>query len=442
MVGSLAKRLVLLFGMLVTTILFSLVALSTSFVQTHLISWGFGTLQKEFGIVGQAARIDLDLSRLAVRIEELSLATAKHRNQPFFTVDEATIDFPWSILWDEFSLQAVELFRPRINVLAAEDGAFNLPVTAETESVSPEASIQLSIGALNIHDLTVNWRNDDVQMQLAAASSIMTNSGTTIRGPLQINGPSVVELNGERIELASAVGDLAFDGTTLELDRFMVRVPEGTITADGYVRDVLTVPTFDLTIVGVVDLSKLALRAGRIASGSLKISAQIDGPASDLSTTIALASEHAQWDTFTTSAVEGRIRVTPTTTTIDSFTALVAGGRLSAEGSVATDKNATSTLHLEWHDIHTDRLLETLPWEVPIAIESIMSGRLEANWNGVNLHTVALDARNLVREGDRVGETHLRMVNGHLTSISRSLGPRGHGVRSTFRCLGSLGATP
>ena len=57
---------------------------STTFVQTRFAGWALGSLQQRFGIVGHATRVELDLSRLALTVEGLSLATEDHLDQPFY----------------------------------------------------------------------------------------------------------------------------------------------------------------------------------------------------------------------------------------------------------------------------------------------------------------------------------------------------------------------
>ena len=117
--GSRAKRFAVSVVLLLLSIVGVAVLLSTPSTQTRLVGWAFGALETRFGIVGHAERVDLDLSRLDIRLRGLTLAVCDHEDEPFFRADEARIDLPWSALWDELSIQAVELVRPWLSVRIA-----------------------------------------------------------------------------------------------------------------------------------------------------------------------------------------------------------------------------------------------------------------------------------------------------------------------------------
>ena len=129
MTSSRAKRVAVIVLALAAGLLVLLGLLSTTVVQTRLIGWGFGTLERRLAIVGRADRVDLDLARLDVRLHGLTLAARDHVDEPFFTVDEARIDLPWSALWRAWSLEVAELVSPRIVILDRADGTSNLPAS-------------------------------------------------------------------------------------------------------------------------------------------------------------------------------------------------------------------------------------------------------------------------------------------------------------------------
>ena len=199
---------------------------STTFVQTRFAGWALGSLQQRFGIVGHATRVELDLSRLALTVEGLSLATEDHLDQPFFTVDHARVDLPWSSLWSDFSLQEVAFVHPQVTVVTAADGVSNLPSGGNEKDgdfAGPPA--QVSIGSLDVRDLTVDWQDDAIPMRLAIgpATLSLTSEGARIAGPLHHDGGAVLEVAGQQLAVDEAEGRLTFDGSSLGLDQLTLR---------------------------------------------------------------------------------------------------------------------------------------------------------------------------------------------------------------------------
>ena len=186
--GSRTKRLAIVAGLLGLAIVAILVILSTSAAQIQLVGWAFGTLDTRFGIVARAEQMDLDLGRLEVSLRGLALASRGREDTPFFTVDEARIDLPWSALWDEVSVQAVSLVRPHLSFLVDPDGSSNLPVP-NAEAGPTEPLTRLPIAALDVRDLTAEWRDDARNVGLDVGPTTATLSGKPLaRGSLQLDG--------------------------------------------------------------------------------------------------------------------------------------------------------------------------------------------------------------------------------------------------------------
>ena len=390
---------------------------STTFVQTRLAGWALGSLQQRFGIVGHATRVELDLSRLALTVEGLSLAAEDHLDQPFFTVDHARVDLPWSSLWSDFALQEVALVHPQVTVVTTADGVSNLPSGGNEEDgdfAGPPA--QVSIGSLDVRDLTVDWQDDAIPMRLAIgpATLSLTSEGASIAGPLHLDGGAVLEVAGEQLAINEAEGRLTFDGSSLGLDQLTLRAAEGTVVADGRVGNVLSTPDLDLTLVGDVDLAAVAARVSGEAAGAVTITAVIRGSPSELSAAVTIDAETVQWDSLAASEIEGRLLVAPSTISIEMLTARVAGGAVAANGSMTMTDAVDSDLKLEWRDVDVDRLLAMLPQVDPSTVETsmTMTGDIVATWTGRGLGNATMEARNRVRQGDRTGETRVSGLGG------------------------------
>ena len=124
-------------GLLSLGIVAVLVVALTPFFQTQLIGWAFASLEQRYGVVGHVDILDVNLARFDIRFRGLTLAARDRSDETFFTVDEARINLPWSALWDEISIQALTLVRPRLSVRTDADGVSNLPSIATDAAAVP-----------------------------------------------------------------------------------------------------------------------------------------------------------------------------------------------------------------------------------------------------------------------------------------------------------------
>ena len=112
--------------------------LSSSFAQLQMARWAFAALDRQLGIIGHADTLTLDIARLDLRLGGLTLAARDTPDTPFFTVDEARVDLPWSAVWRSLSIETVELGRPALTIFGFADGTSNLPGGTPSGSVAGE----------------------------------------------------------------------------------------------------------------------------------------------------------------------------------------------------------------------------------------------------------------------------------------------------------------
>ena len=113
-----------------------------------------------------------------------------------------------------------------MTVVTAADGVSNLPSGGNEKDgdfAGPPA--QVSIGSLDVRDLTVDWQDDAIPMRLAIgpATLSLTSEGARIAGPLHHDGGAVLEVAGQQLAVDEAEGRLTFDGSLLGLDKLTLR---------------------------------------------------------------------------------------------------------------------------------------------------------------------------------------------------------------------------
>lgn len=280
------RRRNLVVGFVALGLVSLLVVVATPIVQTQLIGWAFSSLEQRYGIVGHADVLDIYLASLDIRFEGLTLATRERADEPFFTVDEARIDLPWSAVWDELSVQAVTLVSPRLLVRTDAGGSSNLPSTGADRDTVAASSVRLPIGSLSVRDLTAQWRDEtrDRTVEVGRTNIELSGDRSRVSGPIVVGDDIVVELNEEQVRIIELQGQLSFDGETLTFDGLTAATPEVALDAiDLNVRIATTEDIvidnnyanasvgFDLRVVGTAGSPGVTGRAALAEGGQIRL---------------------------------------------------------------------------------------------------------------------------------------------------------------------------
>ena len=400
-----AFRLALIFAVLLVAMVAVGALLVSPLGQGLLLGRAVGALDTRFGVIGHAERADLDLFSLEMRLERFTLATRDHEDRPFFTVDELHVDLPWSILWDEPSIQALELERPALSFLVDADGSSNLP-HARNDTRAPGTLSRLPIAALDVRELELEWRNDLDGLSLLVGPMTATLSGTAAAasGDIELGGQASLRIGGEEIVVTRANGALTYDGSSISLQALAIDTAEATLVVDGMLLDLLVNPTLDLAIAGRADVAAIAERVTAAAiAGVASISADVTGSFGDPQAVAALSAPALRWENLAMSDVRADLRVTAGETQIDHLAARVAGGDVTASGALAMTGSQPSDVRLEWRELDVDQVIQVLAEGLP-ALNARASGDLDATWTALTPRAVTLQGRNRTRGGGGEGE--------------------------------------
>ena len=179
--SSAQRRLGLVGGLVLVGILGLLILVSSPFFHNRLLGRGFAALEQQYGIVGHADELVVKVVGLDVRFRGLTLATRERPDEPFFTVDEARIDFPWSVLWSELSIQTLALVGPRVSVHTDQNGSSNLPsMQAASDNAIPSNPL-LPIGDLAVEGLSVMWLDEARRLSVDVGPTTLSLAGTESR---------------------------------------------------------------------------------------------------------------------------------------------------------------------------------------------------------------------------------------------------------------------
>ena len=433
--SSAQRRLGLVGGLVLVGILGLLILVSSPFFHNRLLGRGFAALEQQYGIVGHADELVVKVVGLDVRFRGLTLATRERPDEPFFTVDEARIDFPWSVLWSELSIQTLALVGPRVSVHTDQNGSSNLPsMQAASDNAIPSNPL-LPIGDLAVEGLSVMWLDEARRLSVDVGPTTLSLAGTESRiaGPVNLTAAIVIDLDGDEARVTGLHGQLWFDGATLGIDTLRVESTEGVLTTSGEIGSLLSSPTLDLTVNSTLNLAPLAIRLNQDSvTGELTVVGRVAGRAGNPTAEVSVSSDRVSWNQLGIEALSGRLQVTTSATRVDALSMTLAEGTVSASGLVSFSDDAASSIDVRWDAVAAGVLLDSLERDLPslpdssssdtvlsdtvlsdtMLSDTVLSGSMALEWTDLDPRSSAVTFRNLGSDRGRVGETRLVGRNG------------------------------
>jgi len=369
------------------------VVIAWSAVESRLAGWALTSLAGRFGIVAQARELDLDLARLDIHVRGLTLASPVSPDAPFFTVDEARLDLPWSVLRGKIAIDAVELVRPRLTIVVRADGTSNLPAGDRT-SATPGSSDdtadppRLPIGALTVDGLSIEWRDDasGLGLTVGSASLSLAPEGDVIRGAIRLDGAAVFVWEARTVTIASLDGGLTFDGSGLGLDQLRLVIDQSTVTANGRVDGLFGALHIEVDYEAILELADVAPLLGLDTTGvdgRVVATGDMTGPLAQPEITAALDSRGLRWGALEVDALDGRVRWVEDALAVDTATIRLADGEIVVAGTIALGANAReSHVEISWRELDAANVLGGLGVALDAAFVdgTALAGELAATW--------------------------------------------------------------
>ncbi|MGD9902385.1 MAG: translocation/assembly module TamB domain-containing protein [Vicinamibacterales bacterium] len=276
----------------------------------------------------QAGALDYNLLTRRVELRDVRLAAAGHGDEPFLVARRVTARLPWAVFAGTVRVSALDVDAGRVRLVREGGVIVNLPPSSGAPP--PEVPRRFDLRGLTLRDFQVDYldRTGDVEVALRGLQASLT--GREVRGVDGAGGPLSAESLHVRVAdndttSGALAGELAFDGSTVELTRLTAPFPEVTVVADGPIRRVLDDVTFDLALAGTLDTARLVewapppspVAGGATYTGTMQgrlaefeIRAAIDAPAlrigraapMPLDATLSLTSARAVVEQFTLTA--------------------------------------------------------------------------------------------------------------------------------------------
>ena len=368
-------------------------------------------LERTYDLTATAARLDLDIAGLVVGIKDLRLAARNHETEPFLSMDRAVVDLPWSALWGGgVSIDSVSLHGVGVAVRRRADGTSNLPGIGIGTGGGSGSTRRVPIRRFDLHDFSLEWRDEaqDFFLQLPLQSVRLvggegaTGEGTAgeARGPITMDETGRMVWRGTATELTRLDGVIGFDGAALGIERLNVATPEGELTLNGRVDDLLGRPRPELHYDARLDLARAAVwRPGTSASGTLTLGGDVEQTADGLTATASANAAGATWNGMPVERVDADATLTPDAIRVDSLRMEAAGGVFTAEGLVARTPERSGRLQAAWSALDIAQLLTPLVPTAPALPRAAAEGSFSAQWAAFDPGSVTLSGEYRLVDG-------------------------------------------
>ncbi len=359
-------------------------------VRARILAWLASRLEPS-GIVLRADDLAYDLSRLAIRIRGLTLATPAAPAEPFLTANEVRAVFGWSVLAGKIDVRVLELTHLRVTLVRTADGTTNWPSEGR-EQPPGRPSYDLHFGRVRVPDLDIVWRDAvaGLNAELHGLSIDLTPAGSDTAGPLRLDGPARVRWNNRDARINSLQARLSWNSRDLSIDALDLTLAEGRLRLDGRVHALTGDPQVDLRVVADSDLAAVApwLSLERRLTGAVHVDGTITGSPSALNAVVTARGRDVGFDNLAGIQVEASGRVAENVADLTSLTTRFAGGSATGHGRVTRDGGA-GAIRVEWQQLQTATLLRSVAGpDLRAQPATVASGWLDAQWDAPRLETL------------------------------------------------------
>ena len=370
------------------------------------------------GIIARAGGLDYNLATFEFHLKNLTLATPTATADPFFAAQDVRVRLTPGILFGDLVLKDIAIDEPRVFLTTV--GASNWPAGSDTPSSSPRIRIEHA----RVTGLTFRWLGPQSSADFGVSFELTANGGETA-GRITATRPAALAWRDHRTSIETLDGRLSWNGADLGIAGLSLRLPEGTLTADGRIEQLTAAPRLDMHVVADADLAVLApwFDVGRAMSGTSRADVTLTGPLSGPDAAISLTGRDVAAEGVPPASLEAAARVTGRTVELTSLRARLAGGSISATGQASFD--GPGAIRAEWHDVDLAAVLRDVLRDAPsttrVELAARLSGTLDARWTAPQLEQLELTA-DAQAVNDVGGGARSLPVAGSATFALRALG--------------------
>ncbi len=333
-----------------------LLILHTGPVQSRILEWSVGELERRFDLDLTADALDYNLVTRRVVLSNVRLAARGHRDNPFFIAQAVTVHLPWAAYRGQLRFDNIIVDEGRVTITRDAGGLSNLPPGrgARDPNLPPR---RVDTRGLVVHNLDFSYIDARRDLEIRAPgfrAALATTLGGAVEGPIAITGETLVRIGDRRVVIKPAGGEMAFDGSDVTLSGVTLDTTEGRFTVAGDIRRSLDLPTLDLTFKGTADIARAsAWMAPPIhVAGPANLEATMTGAPSAFEMQVRLVSESADLGSERGVRVTAHARLTPNGIAVSRSTVTPrTGGEIHATLEVPFAADSAWWVNADWRGL-------------------------------------------------------------------------------------------
>ncbi len=336
-------------------ILIILLALHTNPIQSRVLAWSIGELERRFDLDLSADDLHYNLAERRVVLTNVRLAAIGHHDNPFFTASAVTVQFPWAAYRGMLRFDEIVVDRGLVTITRDENDRSNLPPGRARDPNAPTR--RLDVHGLTINALDFIYRDKRRSVEINAAgvrADLDYEPGRGAVGPFGIDRGVEVRTRAQRVTVDPVKGHLAFDGSNVELADVSLMTSDGTFVMDGQVKRTLDQPNLNLRFSGTTDLTVAERWTTPPVSlaGPASIDATMKGAPSQFVLDARVTTKDSTVGTEKAVAIDAQARLTPNGVSVSRSTITPAtGGAVDATAEVGFGQQAPWWVDATWRGL-------------------------------------------------------------------------------------------
>jgi outer membrane protein assembly factor BamA/autotransporter translocation and assembly factor TamB len=343
------------------------------------------------GVVAHADRLDYNLARLRFHLSGVVLATPSTEAEPFLVARDVEVALGWQVIFGRLVLTDVAIDEPRVSFVSAAGGTANWPGASNAPAHSSFRR-RVRIEHVRVTDLRVQWQ--DAQSTVEAGFSFELTSGNgDVSGRLVATRPARVAWRNHQTSVEFLDGRVSWNGSDLGIAGLGLRMPEGTLRADGRIEALADEPRLDAHVVADADVAAVTpwFDFGRATKGTSHVDCRVAGPLAQPDATVVVSGRDVAVAGVSPASFDAALRVHGRTAELGDFRAEVAGGVVRARGRFAFD--GVGAIRAEWQKIDlASAVRDAVGRRVSVEPAAGVSGSLDARWTALRLQQLELTA--------------------------------------------------
>ena len=349
--------------------------LHAPFVRSAALRYALTTVQRDYGLALNAARLDYNLAVLRVGLAGIRLSTPGSTNEPFFEADYLSVTLPLGALFGDVAFRDITVTNARVFVHRRTDGTTNLPRTEDGTGADPPA---LRFDRFEIQRLAIDVRDDQATsaLKVPALALVLTPD----EGSVSLEMPAELRVGTHTTLISQLRGQAAFDGRVLWLTSTELRTDEVSLTLDGAFLLITRDPRIDLHVIGTGDIARLArwgLMDEELPQGKMAFEGTVTGPMGDPQAQLEISAERLSWRGVTAADVTARVRVDAAAVDVQKLRLAFADGTVTAAALLPFASGASGGVTVSWTRVNAASVVVAVVPDAKLVPSAFTSGQLD-----------------------------------------------------------------